>query len=196
MQQKELSLLSSVICVGKMPLEFIDDFCPPCEPIACIRHKGNDSIRRRPIAIVVVVDLDLPPHHQFHSLEHLPTHSVDGIEGVVASNEVLSARENIRSAHVETLKVERIKMRERRKRERSEVRRPPLMYLKHVVSFSIILLYSLRCTYLLFSFSCPSVSRAGCFPFSACRLTFFRMLVLYDTARVYDNIRRRYKRLL
>ena len=39
-------------------------------------------------------------------MEHLPTHSVSGIEGVVASNKVVSARENIRSAHVETLKRE------------------------------------------------------------------------------------------
>ena len=60
-------------------------------------------------------------------MEHLPTHSVSGIERVVASNKVVSARENIRSAHVETLKVERFRMREGRKGERSEAGRPPIM---------------------------------------------------------------------
>jgi hypothetical protein len=55
MQQKELSLL----CVEKMLLEFGNDFCLPCEPIAWIWHKGNDPIRRRTIA-VDVVDVDLP----------------------------------------------------------------------------------------------------------------------------------------
>ena len=52
---------------------------------------------------------------------------MSAIEGVVASNKVVSARENIRSAHVETPKVERFRMREGRKGERSEVRRPPIM---------------------------------------------------------------------
>ena len=41
-----------------MPLEFGDDFCAACEPIARIWHKGNDPIRRRPI-VVIVVDIDL-----------------------------------------------------------------------------------------------------------------------------------------
>ena len=41
-----------------MPLEFGDDFCAACEPIARIWHKGNDPIGRRPIA-VIVVDIDL-----------------------------------------------------------------------------------------------------------------------------------------
>ena len=39
----------------------------------------------------------------------------------------MSACENIRSAHVETLKVEMFRMREGRKGERSEVSRPPIM---------------------------------------------------------------------
>ena len=47
-----------IILVGKkMPLEFGNDFCMPCEPIAGIWHKGNDPIRRHPIAMV---DVDLP----------------------------------------------------------------------------------------------------------------------------------------
>jgi hypothetical protein len=41
-----------------MPLEFGNDFCTPCEPIARIWHKGNDPIERGPIA-VIVVDVDL-----------------------------------------------------------------------------------------------------------------------------------------
>ena len=35
-----------------MPLEFGDDLCAACEPIARIWHKGNDPIGRRPIAII------------------------------------------------------------------------------------------------------------------------------------------------
>ena len=43
-----------------MALEFGNDFCMPCEPIAGIWHKGNDPIGRHPIA---VVDVDLPEIH-------------------------------------------------------------------------------------------------------------------------------------
>ncbi|KIJ97508.1 hypothetical protein K443DRAFT_681456 [Laccaria amethystina LaAM-08-1] len=41
-----------------MPLEFGNDFCTPCEPIAWIWHKGgNDPIGHHPIAVVDVVDV-------------------------------------------------------------------------------------------------------------------------------------------
>ena len=40
-----------------MCLEFGDDFCAACEPVARIWHKGNDPVGRRPIAIIVDVDL-------------------------------------------------------------------------------------------------------------------------------------------
>ena len=60
MQQEDFSLLSKVICIGKMPLEFSDDFCTPCEPNARIWHKGNDSIGRPPIVVVNVADVELP----------------------------------------------------------------------------------------------------------------------------------------
>ena len=43
-----------------MALEFGNDFCTPCEPIARIWHKGNDPIERRSTA---VVDVDLPEIH-------------------------------------------------------------------------------------------------------------------------------------
>ena len=43
-----------------MSLKFGNDFCTPCEPIAWIWHKGNDPIGHRPIAVVDVVDVDLP----------------------------------------------------------------------------------------------------------------------------------------
>ena len=43
-----------------MPLEFGNDFCAACEPIARIWHKGNDPIGRRSF---VVVDMDLPEIH-------------------------------------------------------------------------------------------------------------------------------------
>ena len=43
-----------------MCLEFGDDFCTPCEPVAWIWHDGNDPIGHRPIAVVDGVDVDLP----------------------------------------------------------------------------------------------------------------------------------------
>ena len=42
-----------------MPLEFGNDFCTPCEPIAGVQHEGNDPITC-PIAIVDVVYVHLP----------------------------------------------------------------------------------------------------------------------------------------
>ena len=46
-----------------MLLKFGDDFCAPCEPIAWIWRKGNDSIRRRRTTIIAVVDVHLPEIH-------------------------------------------------------------------------------------------------------------------------------------
>jgi len=69
MQQKEPSLLSWVICVGKMPLQFGDDFCPPCEPIAWIWHEGNHPIGCCPIAIIAVVDVHLPEIHAINLVD-------------------------------------------------------------------------------------------------------------------------------
>ena len=46
-----------------MPLEFGNDFCPPCEPIAWVWHEGDDPIKHLPIAIVDVVDVHLPHVH-------------------------------------------------------------------------------------------------------------------------------------
>ena len=46
-----------------MPLEFGNDFCTPCEPIAWIWHKRNNPIGRRPIGVVDVVDVDLSEIH-------------------------------------------------------------------------------------------------------------------------------------
>ena len=50
-----------------MALEFGNDFCAACEPIAWIWHKGNDPIGHRPIAISV--DVHLPEIHAI-SLVH------------------------------------------------------------------------------------------------------------------------------
>jgi hypothetical protein len=47
-----------------MSLEFGNDFCTPCEPSARVWHKGNDPIGRRPIAIIVVDDLQQIQPHQ------------------------------------------------------------------------------------------------------------------------------------
>jgi hypothetical protein len=44
-----------------MLLEFGDDVCTPCEPIAWVWHEGNDPIGRRPID--VVDDSYLPEIH-------------------------------------------------------------------------------------------------------------------------------------
>ena len=43
-----------------MPLEFGNDFCPPCEAIAWVWREGDDPIERLPIAVVDVVDVHLP----------------------------------------------------------------------------------------------------------------------------------------
>ena len=95
-----------------MPLEFGNDFCLPCEPIARIWHKGNDPIRRRTIAVVGAADVDLPEitislvHRIIYLYDSHSTDSVSGIqERVVASHKVVSARKNTCSAHVEVLKV-------------------------------------------------------------------------------------------
>jgi hypothetical protein len=58
-----------------MPLEFGDDFCPPCEPRAWIWHQGNDPIGCGPIAIIAVVDVDLPEIHAV-SLVHWNIHMI------------------------------------------------------------------------------------------------------------------------
>ena len=47
-----------------MALEFGEDFRTPCEPSARIWHEGNGPIRRRPIVIIVVDDLQQIPSHQ------------------------------------------------------------------------------------------------------------------------------------
>jgi hypothetical protein len=56
-----------------MPLEFGDGFCPACEPIARIWHKGHDPIGDRPTAIVDVVDVDLPEIHTISLLSRYLT---------------------------------------------------------------------------------------------------------------------------
>ena len=64
MQQKGFSLLSRVIWVErKVLLQFGDDFCTACEPIAGVWHEGNDPIGHRTIAVVDLVDVHLPDIH-------------------------------------------------------------------------------------------------------------------------------------
>ena len=48
-----------------MSLEFGNDFHPACEPIAWVWREGDDPIRRRPIAVVGVVDVHLREIHSF-----------------------------------------------------------------------------------------------------------------------------------
>ena len=52
-----------------MALQFGNDFCSPCEPIAWVWREGDDPIERRPISVVDVVDLH-PPHVHSISLVH------------------------------------------------------------------------------------------------------------------------------
>jgi len=52
-----------------MPLEFGNDFCPPCEPITWVWREGDDPFGRCPIAVVDVVDVHLPETHTI-SLVH------------------------------------------------------------------------------------------------------------------------------
>ena len=85
-----------------MPLQFSNDFCAACEPIARIGHKGNDPIGRHPIAIIVVnVDLPEIQHHQLASFRKHYTHTLSFIECVVASYKVVGTHKKVCSAHVE-----------------------------------------------------------------------------------------------
>ena len=43
-----------------MTLEFGNKFRPACEPIAWVWGEGDDPVRRRLIAVVNVVDVNLP----------------------------------------------------------------------------------------------------------------------------------------
>ena len=87
-----------------MVLEFGNDFCTPCEPSTRVWHMANGP--RRPIAIIVVeVDLQhiifLADTFSKHS-----THSLRFNECAIASDKVVSARKEARSAHVEMSKME------------------------------------------------------------------------------------------
>ena len=99
-----------------MCLEFIDDFCAACEPTAWIWHEGHDPIGRGPITIIVV-DVDLQ-EIQRHQLASFSEHFTHFIECVVASNKVVSTSKKVRSAHVEMLKVEKLRKRDGRRGER------------------------------------------------------------------------------
>ena len=71
-----------------MVLEFGDDFCPPCEPIARIRHKGNDPIRRRPMA-TVDIDLQEVQRQLGGRLRNCSTHSVSCVECATANRNIM-----------------------------------------------------------------------------------------------------------
>ena len=59
-----------------MLLEFGDNFCTACEPIAGVWHEGNDPIGRRTTAAVDVVDVHLPEIHAIGFLGGYSTHSL------------------------------------------------------------------------------------------------------------------------
>ena len=71
-----------------------------------------------------MIHLNIPVHDS----DNHSTHSVGGIEGVVASNKVVSTRKNARSAHIEISKVERFTVRGGRKGESLAARRPQLCH--------------------------------------------------------------------
>ena len=72
-----------------MPLEFGNDFCAACEPIARIWHKGNDPIGCRPVAIIVVVDVHLLEIDTI-SLVHQNTYIITILLTVLAAMNMLS----------------------------------------------------------------------------------------------------------
>jgi hypothetical protein len=87
-----------------VPFEFGNDFCTPCEPIARVWHKGNDPIGRRPIAVVDVVDVDLPEIHAISLLRgylSCSTHDISCIQRAAANGNVMSICKNVCSAHSE-----------------------------------------------------------------------------------------------
>ena len=85
-----------------MLLEFGDDFCTACEPVAGVWHEGNDPFRRCPIAGVDVVDVHLPEINAIRLLGGLPsysTHSISCIERTAADGNVMGIWKNVCSAH-------------------------------------------------------------------------------------------------
>ena len=125
-QQKDLSPLSWVICVEKMPLEFGDYLCAAYEPIARIWHKGNDTIRYRPIGII---DVHLP---EIHAIS-LFTRTFTSWAFYSQSCQWTCCCEQQSAEHPQAHplrscwdSVERFRMREERKGERPDARRPPI----------------------------------------------------------------------
>ena len=85
-----------------MTLEFVDDFCTPCEPIAWIWHKGNDRIGHRPIS---VVDVNLPEIQLAEKIPNCSTYRVSCVECAAAHGSATSVSKNVRSAHSEWSKM-------------------------------------------------------------------------------------------
>ena len=105
MQEKEPSLLNCVLHIcRKMLLEFGDDFCLPCEPVAWVWHKGNRCIGWRPVAIADVVDVHLPEiqcNQLAGLLSDCSTHGVSCIELAAAHCSAMSIRKKVCSTHSE-----------------------------------------------------------------------------------------------
>ena len=74
----------------KMALELGDDFCPPCEPIARIWHKGNDPIRRRLIATVDIYLQEVQHHQLARQVADCSTHSFSCLECPSANRNIMS----------------------------------------------------------------------------------------------------------
>ena len=71
-----------------MPLQFGNNFCPACEPIAWVWREGDDPIERRPIALVDVVDVHLPEVRTISSI-HRYTNTITILLTVLALLNVL-----------------------------------------------------------------------------------------------------------
>ena len=73
-----------------MRLQFGDDFCLPCEPIARIWRKGYDRIKRCPIATVDIDLQEVQRHQLAGQVPKCSTHSVSCVECAAANGIVMS----------------------------------------------------------------------------------------------------------
>ena len=71
-----------------MPLQFGNNFCPACEPIARVWREGDDPIEHRPTAVVDVVDVHLPEVRTISSV-HQYTNTITILLTVLALLNVL-----------------------------------------------------------------------------------------------------------
>ena len=87
-----------------MLLQFGNDFCSACESNTGVWHEGNDRVGCSSTPKVIDVDLYAckDPHHQLAQVYNCRfTHSASCIDCAIVQGNVMCARENMCSAHVE-----------------------------------------------------------------------------------------------